>query len=29
MIIVNTQDAFLICQKDDAQKIKALLKKIG
>ena len=29
MIIVNTQDALLICQKDDAQKIKALLKKIG
>ena len=29
MIIVNTKDALFICQKEDAQKIKALLKKIG
>jgi mannose-1-phosphate guanylyltransferase len=29
MIIVSTKDALLICQKEDAQKIKVLLKKIG
>jgi mannose-1-phosphate guanylyltransferase len=29
MIIVQTKHALLICHKDESQKIKALLKKIG
>jgi mannose-1-phosphate guanylyltransferase len=29
MIIVQTKDALLICHKEETQKIKALLKKIG